>query len=106
MRTADQAARAAEVADLNEQIDRLRRKLTVLEDSKETELAKQKELLRAQQEQLMAQLQSKQAELVSKQAELVEGERETGETSVDGAHEQAETGQAPTVEEQTLKDEV
>ena len=70
-RESDQAARDAEVADLNDQIGQLRRKLAVLEDSKEKELAEQKDLLRVQQDHLKAELQAKQAELEHvKQAEL------------------------------------
>lgn len=67
-READQAAREAEVADLNDQIGQLRRKLAVLEDSKQKELAQQKDQARAQQDLLKAQLQSKEAELHSKLA--------------------------------------
>ena len=103
-RTVDQAARDAEVADLNDKIGQLRRKLAVLEDSKEKELAKQKELLRVQQEQLMAQLKSKEAELHSK----LEEERETGvpATQLDADAEPAsESAVEPAQEQQGTEEE-
>lgn len=65
-RKADQAAREAEVADLNDQIAQLRRKLSMIEDSKEKELLQQKEAFRNQAEMLKAQLLSKETELFMK----------------------------------------
>ena len=98
-READQAVREAEVADLNDQIGQLRRKLAFIEDSKEKELAEQKDAFRAQADTLLKQLQTKETELFMKLvAESPPAAPGGGaETTVTGSAATAATAAAATV---------